>query len=87
MVFDILEALLVLGLSVFILSWYLFRRLHLRGDVRADSNYKTIKADLKTLKKQKRSTADYFLSRRSDCESNSKHNCSRSVILSLEWWR
>jgi hypothetical protein len=60
MVFDALEALLVLGLPVFIISWYLFRRLHLQGDVRADASYRAIKSDLKILKKQKRSTTDFF---------------------------
>ena len=60
MISDILEALMVLGLPVFLVSWYLFRRLHLRGDVRADSSYGTIKSDLKSLKKQKHPTTDFF---------------------------
>lgn len=58
MIFDVLESLFVLGMPVFFLTWYLFRRLYQRGDLKVGTDYKTIKSDLKSIKKQGKKSSD-----------------------------
>ncbi|MFT7244490.1 MAG: hypothetical protein ACI82A_001847 [Candidatus Azotimanducaceae bacterium] len=58
MIFDVLESLFVLGLPVFLVTWYLFRRLYERGDLEIGTDYKTIKSNLKTIKKQGKQSSD-----------------------------
>jgi len=58
MIFDVLESLVVLGLPVFLMTWYLFRRLYQRGELKAGTNYKTIKSNLKSMKKQGKESSD-----------------------------
>ena len=58
MIFAVLESLFVLGMPVFFMTWYLFRRLYERGDLEVGTDYKTIKSNLKTIKKQGKKSSD-----------------------------
>lgn len=51
MVSDLLHAILEIGLPVAALSWLLFYRLYIRGELARDANRKSIGASIKSLRK------------------------------------
>lgn len=62
MLFSILKSVVVLGIPVLLMTWYLFQRLYQRGELQAGTDYAKIKSSLKTIKKQK-SGSDNLLHR------------------------
>ena len=53
MAFAFIKLLANLGIPVFLVTWYLFRRLYQRGELTSGADYDTIKSHLKNIKKQK----------------------------------
>ena len=51
---DLLSAIFHLGLPVALITYFVFRRLYLRGDLDHNHNYNAIKASLKEIKQQRR---------------------------------
>lgn len=60
MIFEVLAALFVLGIPVFLITWYLFRRLYRTGRLELGVDMETLKQNLKELKKQKESSGDFL---------------------------
>lgn len=61
MIFDILAAFFTLGVPVFLITWYLFRRLYRTGKLEQGVDFETLKSSLKGMKKEEKS--DDFLHR------------------------
>jgi hypothetical protein len=53
MVVSFIKLLAILGIPVFLVTWYLFRRLYQRGELTSGADYTAIKSHLKDIKKQK----------------------------------
>jgi hypothetical protein len=53
MLFSILKSIFALGLPVFLMTWYLFRRLYERGELQAGIDNDERSKQLKSIKKQK----------------------------------
>lgn len=53
MLLSILKPVVILGVPVFLMTWYLFQRLYQRGELQAGTDYDTLKTNLKSIKKQK----------------------------------
>lgn len=60
MIFEILSACFVLGVPVFLITWYLFRRLYRTGRLQLGLDYETLKSNLKGLKKDKEKSDDFL---------------------------
>jgi len=56
--YELLRAILELGLPVAALSWLLFYRLYSRGVLARDADHKTIGASLKTIRKEQKESED-----------------------------
>ena len=60
MIFEIFSALFVLGIPVFLITWYLVRRLYRTGRLEQGVDYETFKTHLKGLKKDKEKSDDFL---------------------------
>ncbi len=60
MIFEIFSALFVLGIPVFLITWYLVRRLYRTGRLEQGVDYETFKNHLKGLKKDKEKSEDFL---------------------------
>jgi hypothetical protein len=52
LVLEIFEAVLKLGLPVFVVSWWVIRRRYQKGDITPGANHRTVKSNLKKFRKK-----------------------------------
>jgi hypothetical protein len=58
MIYEIFSAFFVLGIPVFLVTWYLLRRLYRTGLLEQGVDYETLKSKLKGMKKDKNDSGD-----------------------------